>query len=138
MFLPRTFYLFTHNLIAFCTNGLFNTLVAMVIERCVATALVDIYEKRFRTLGILLTITALIVSLLETANGYKYLAGDYLMTNSLIHPGAKSIVVSIGFAVLWLISCILLLITISLYCFNTRRRKRFSMLSYLIHQTVPL
>ncbi|CAJ0603158.1 unnamed protein product [Cylicocyclus nassatus] len=129
MFLPRNFYLLTHNLIVFCTNGLFNTLVAMVIERCVAAALVDIYEKRFRTLGILLTAIALLLSFIETVNGYKYVAGDYLMTNSLIHPGTKSTLVSTGFAVLWLISCLLLLTTILLYCFNTRRKKRSTLTS---------
>ncbi|CAJ0603176.1 unnamed protein product [Cylicocyclus nassatus] len=61
----------------------------MVVERCVATVLVNVYERRFQSLGILVAVIALFISLVETCGGYKDVVGNQLMTNSFIHPGCK-------------------------------------------------
>ncbi|VDM73379.1 unnamed protein product, partial [Strongylus vulgaris] len=86
MFLPRTFYIISHNVIVFGNTGVFNTLAAMVIERCVATVLVDTYERRFHALGFVLCSVVLIITSMELGFGYEAVAGEYLMTNSVMHP----------------------------------------------------
>ncbi|KHJ95507.1 hypothetical protein OESDEN_04545 [Oesophagostomum dentatum] len=54
MFLPKVFYIVTFNILVFGNSGIRNAQIAMVIERSVATVLVNSYEKRCRALGVAL------------------------------------------------------------------------------------
>ncbi|KAL6737431.1 hypothetical protein Aduo_011074 [Ancylostoma duodenale] len=129
MFLPRNFYIITHVFIVFGNCGIRNTQTAMIIERCVATALVDTYEKRCRTLGVMLTSVVIIVTSMEVGFGFYIIAGNHLMTNSLMYPDSKSGNVTITFAIILVFSCCLLATTVSLFCFNLHRRRRRTLTS---------
>ncbi|KAK5966761.1 Integral membrane protein Srb [Trichostrongylus colubriformis] len=123
LFLPRPFYIVTHTLIAssnLCTQII---QVMMIIERIVATVRVDTYETQCPLLGAMLVTALLLSTMFLTAGESNHTFANFLMTNSLMTTDSSIEKVSTAFAVIFVASCISLLINISLYYYNSRHRK---------------
>ncbi|KJH47601.1 hypothetical protein DICVIV_06308 [Dictyocaulus viviparus] len=106
-----------------------NMQVVLIIERFVATVLVDTYETLYQSLGTVLVTILILVTTVEVGIGYETLFANVLMTNSMLHSDVKSNAVTITFIVISIISCLSLFITFSLYCYNSRREKRKTLTS---------
>ncbi|KAK6046850.1 hypothetical protein COOONC_15645 [Cooperia oncophora] len=101
-----------------------NIQIAMIIERSVATIWVDTYEKKCRLLGAILVTITLLLTAFETGQGYSDIFANYLMANSLMITESTAGRVTTFFAVIFVLSCISVLIIISQYCFSLHQRKR--------------
>ncbi|WKY06981.1 hypothetical protein Q1695_006846 [Nippostrongylus brasiliensis] len=128
LFLPQMFYVINHLVIA-CSNCFMQYIqLGFVVERCVATIFVDTYETHCRLLGVFLVMVVVIVTCVTTYGEYIGIRSAERMTNCMISTSDPSSI-AITFCVIFALCCSSLLITLSLYCFNSKRKKRTTMAS---------
>lgn len=129
MFLPRWFYILTHTLIVFANCCMQNVQIVLIVERCVATVSVDTYETHSRALGAALATTLLVGTCAEVAAGYQTIVSKMLTTNSMLATNTMTNTLTVTFIVIFVLCCLSLLLIVSLYCFNSRRKKRKTLTS---------